>query len=292
MDDTPLRRRLGLDHPSSAHPLASSGDTHETAWSGQESAAPPVDPTMAPPRAIAPGAAEEPTAVADAGAQRMSPGMLRVAIKELLETVIYILLVLVIVRSLVQNFKIEGSSMEPSLHSGQYILVNKLVYFNFDLNAPLRLLPGYEGLPPRVVYPLRLPERGDVIVFEYPENISKDFIKRVIALPGETVEFSDGQVFINGHVLDEPYLEGGATFCSGGNACSEGPITVQPGHIFVMGDNRDNSSDSRQWDALPLERVIGQAWVLYYPVDDWGVIPHPSYAFDEQNAEQNAEQNE
>jgi signal peptidase I len=182
--------------------------------------------------------------------------------------------------------------MEPSLHSGQYILVNKLVYFNFDLNAPLRLLPGYEDMQSRVVYPLRLPERGDVIVFEYPEDINKDFIKRVIAMPGETVEFRDGGVYINGQVLDEPYLQGASTFCGGGGACSEGPITVQPGHIFVMGDNRNNSSDSRQWDSLPLERVIGQAWVLYYPVDDWGVIPHPSYAFDEQNAEQSSEQNE
>jgi signal peptidase I len=248
---------------------------------------------MAPPRAAIPAVAEEHASAApEANGQNVSPAMVRVAVKELLETAIYILLVFVIVRSLVQNFKIEGSSMEPSLHSGQYILVNKLVYFNFDLNAPLRLLPGYEDMQSRVVYPLRLPERGDVIVFEYPEDINKDFIKRVIAMPGETVEFRDGGVYINGQVLDEPYLQGASTFCGGGGACSEGPITVQPGHIFVMGDNRNNSSDSRQWDSLPLERVIGQAWVLYYPVDDWGVIPHPSYAFDEQNAEQSSEQNE
>jgi signal peptidase I len=287
MDDTPLRRRLGLDQPTPAHPLASSGEPQETAWNTQDVPEPHQGTAASSHAAVSmPAPAEEHTHTAtENGAQGVSPSMVRVAVKELLETAIYILLVFVIVRSLVQNFKIEGSSMEPSLHSGQYILVNKLVYFNFDLNAPLRLLPGYEDLQPRVVYPLRMPERGDVIVFEYPQDIHKDFIKRVIALPGETVEFRDGQVYINGQRLDESYLQGADTFCSGGSACSAGPIVVEPGHVFVMGDNRNNSSDSRQWDSLSLERVIGQAWVLYYPVDDWGFIPHHLYDFDEQQIE-------
>lgn len=208
----------------------------------------------------------------------LSAGTIRTAVKEMLETAIYILLVFVIVRSLVQNFKIEGSSMEPSLFGGQYILVNKLVYFHFDLNAPLRLLPGYENTPPKVIYPIRMPQRGDVVVFEYPGNVQKDYIKRVIGLPGETIEIRDAKVYVNGKLLDEPYLQGAPTRCSLEKACGRGPMVVPPDSIFVMGDNRVNSSDSREWDALPLHRVIGQAWLLYYPLDQWGTIPHPSYA--------------
>ncbi|NJN67563.1 MAG: signal peptidase I [Chloroflexaceae bacterium] len=205
----------------------------------------------------------------------------RSAVRELLETVLYIVLVFVIVRSMVQNFKIEGSSMEPSLHNEQYILVNKLVYFNFDLNAPLRMLPGSEQLPPRLVYPLGLPRRGDIIVFRFPGDIRKDYIKRVIGLPGETIAVRDGSVYINDQLLDEPYLKGQQTHCNANNSCADGtPIEVPSGTIFVMGDNRDNSSDSREWNALPLEYLIGQAWILYYPVDDLGLIPHPSYASD------------
>lgn len=172
---------------------------------------------------------------------------LRYVVRELLETAIFILLVFLIVRGVVQNFKIEGSSMEPTLHTGQYILVNKLIYFHFDLNAPLRLLPGQADLPPRVVYPFRPPQRGDIVVFEYPRDVRKDYIKRVIGLPGDVLEFREGRVYVNGELLDEPYLRGAFTYCLGGYPCAQGPITVPPGSIFVMGDNRGNSSDLREW---------------------------------------------
>ncbi|WP_322495760.1 signal peptidase I [Chloroflexus sp.] len=202
---------------------------------------------------------------------------LRYVVRELLETAIFILLVFLIVRAVVQNFKIEGSSMEPTLHTGQYILVNKLIYFHFDLNAPLRLLPGQADLPPRVVYPFRPPQRGDIVVFEYPRDVRKDYIKRVIGLPGDVLEFREGRVYVNGELLDEPYLRGAFTYCLGGYPCAQGPITVPPGSIFVMGDNRGNSSDSREWDALPLDRVVGQAWLIYFPFSDWGLVPHHRY---------------
>lgn len=250
MDDTPLRRRLGLDAPTQpeALPAPSAGQ-----WEQPQEEAEPATPVR-----------------------------VRGVVKELLETAIFILLVFFIVRGMVQNFKIEGSSMEPNLHSGQYILVNKLIYFHFDINAPLRLLPGNQDLEPRVVYPFRPPQRGDVVVFEYPRDIQKDYIKRVIGLPGDTILVRDGKVFVNDRELDEPYLQGTPTYCNGGSACGNGPIVVPEGTIFVMGDNRTNSSDSREWNALPLDRVIGQAWVLYYPVSDWGVVPHYTYAADQQ----------
>ena len=248
MDESPLRRRLGLDRPAQA-------TTEEfPAKAGWERVPP------------------EPS-------DERSPPSVRGVVKELLETAIFILLVFLIVRGVVQNFKIEGSSMQPNLHTNQYILVNKIVYFHFDTNAPLRLLPGRGDLPPRIVYPFHMPRRGEVVVFEYPRDQSKDYIKRVIGLPGETVYIHDGLVYINDKLLDEPYLEGAQTACRPeSDACSSGPVTVPAGAVFVMGDNRGNSSDSREWDALPLDRIIGKAWLSYWPRDDWGVIPSPIYA--------------
>lgn len=202
----------------------------------------------------------------------------RGVVKELLETAIFVLLVFLIVRGVVQNFKIEGQSMEPTLRTSQYILVNKIVYFHFDLNAPLRLLPGNGDLVSKIVYPFHMPRRGDVVVFEYPRDTSKDYIKRVIGLPGETVEVREGKVYINGVLLDEPYLRD-TTNCRIDDPCGQGrPVVVPPGSVFVMGDNRPNSSDSREWSELPLDRIIGKAWVSYWPRENWGVITTPSYA--------------
>jgi signal peptidase I len=245
MDEITPRRRLGFDHAAHAalddHPL-------DSGW--------------------------EP--VADEPANDQVGPSARGVVKELLETAVFILLVFLIVRGVVQNFKIEGQSMQPNLHTNQYILVNKIIYFHFDLNAPLRLLPGQWD--PKIIYPIRMPRRGDVVVFEYPRDFSKDYIKRVIGLPGETVEIRDGNVYVNNNLLDEPYLQGTPTTCRPEDACSRGPVTVPTGSVFVMGDNRPNSSDSREWDTLPLDRIIGKAWVSYWPTEYWGAIPAPVYA--------------
>src|SRR5690606_33449934 len=104
----------------------------------------------------------------------------RSIVKEILEAAIFVLLVVVIFRGAVQNFKVEGSSMQPTMHTNQYILVSKIVYFHFDMNAPLRLLPGQGDLPPQVVYPFHMPRRGEVVVFEFPGDRNEDYIKRVI----------------------------------------------------------------------------------------------------------------
>jgi signal peptidase I len=253
MNDTPLRHRLGLDGTAGG-----TADDHEPIRDGRWEQL-PGEPEPTPQR----------------------QPRVRSMVRELLETAIFILLVFFIVRGIVQNFKIEGSSMEPTMHNSQFILVNKLIYFHFDINAPMRLMPGQENLPQRIIYPFHQPQRGDIVVFEYPRDVSKDYIKRVIALPGETVAFRDQQVFVNGELLDEAYLQGTPTYCYSGEPCNGQDYVVPQGTIFVMGDNRTNSSDSRDWGALPFDRVIGQAWVVYYPFDDWGLVPHYTYAADE-----------
>ena len=205
-------------------------------------------------------------------------------VREMLETVVFTLLVFFIVRGLVQNFEIQGQSMMPTMRDEQYILVNKALYLHFDLNAPLRLLPGRGELAPKIVYPFHPPQRGDVVVFIAPHNAApqeqKDYIKRVIATAGETVTVDEGNVYVDGELLDElPYLaESTVTTCRGFRA--QCITTVPPGHIYVMGDNRANSSDSREWGPLPLENVIGKAWFSYYPREAWGVIATPAYSID------------
>ena len=165
-----------------------------------------------------------------------------VLIKEILETLLFTFFVIWFVKSASQNFRIEGSSMEPTLHEGQYLIVNRLSYF------------------------LDEPQRGDIIVLHFPNDRSRDFIKRIIGLPGDTVEISNGEVRVNGMLIDEPYIKDPSP--------NNQTWTVTEDHFFVMGDNRRNSSDSRSWSYLPEEDIIGQAWVVYWPPKDWQLIPH------------------
>lgn len=210
-------------------------------------------------------------------------------LRELTETALLIMLIFFIQRGLVQNFRIEGSSMEPNLHNYQYIWVNKIVYFHYDANAALRLLPGNSHLPPQLIYPFHTPQRGDIVVLESPASddvIETDLIKRVIGLPGETIQVKDGGVFVNGQQLAEPYLDQ-TTDCGGYGSLNRGlcdPYLVPEGSVVVMGDNRGSSNDSRRWSAdpaLPLDRIVGKAWLRYWPRDEWGVIPSQVYALDQ-----------
>lgn len=195
-------------------------------------------------------------------------GNLWAMFREILETILFTLLIFFLVRSVIQNFKVEGHSMEPNLHSGQYIIVNRVEYLHFDLNFFRRLLG--EKVEPNLAYLFHMPRRGDIVVFEYPKDTTRDYIKRVIGLPGETVEIRNGQVLINGIPLFEPYLSDAARMQTGNMA----PVQVPPNAVFVMGDNRGNSSDSRTWGPLPLENIVGKAWLIYWPRQYWGIIPH------------------
>lgn len=169
------------------------------------------------------------------------------AVRELIETLILTLVIFLLIRFAVQNFRIEGFSMEPNFHDGQFLFVNKLVYL------------------------LHPPERGDVIVFVPPNNSSRDFIKRVIGLPGDKVEITDGKVSINGAELNEAYPLNGGTY-------SMPAVIVPPEEYFVLGDNRNYSSDSHSWGTVSVSKIIGKAWISYWPPQLMGVIPTFSYA--------------
>jgi len=145
----------------------------------------------------------------------------------------------------VQRAVVEGSSMEPSLQNDQVLLISKLAYKFGE------------------------PERGDIIIFPPPHilNPEKDYIKRIIGLPGETVEIKDGVVYINGTALDEPYV----TQSANGNFAK---ITVPANEYFVLGDNRNNSLDSRSGWTVPLDTIVGKAWFSIWPLDTFGLAPN------------------
>jgi signal peptidase I len=181
--------------------------------------------------------------------------------------VIAVVLALFIRTFVVQAFKIPTGSMEPNLLIGDHLLVNKLVFG-----------PYVSGIE-RAVLPMKEIARRDVLVFKYPEDPERDFIKRVIGLPGEQIEVRHKRVYVNGHLLEEPYahyleepppvpeeIENGADRqgLSGDLRENYGPVTVPPKHYFVMGDNRDNSQDSRYWGFLPRDYVKGRALVIYW----------------------------
>ena len=165
-----------------------------------------------------------------------------------------LLMALVIRTFVVQAFKIPSGSMLPTLEIGDHILVNKFIYgprFEIPLTQlSLGQLPG-----------LRAPHPGDVIVFIYPKEPDKDYIKRVIAVAGQTVEVHGTQVSIDGKVQDDPHAH------YSGHHTDFGPYRVPDGTVFVMGDNRDQSYDSRFWGPVPLGNIKGLAMVIYW---SWG----------------------
>lgn len=133
-------------------------------------------------------------------------------------------------------------------------------------------------LTDKVSYRTGVPKRGDVIVFAAPPNRNEDFIKRIVALPGEAVALKDGKLFINGKVLDESYLSKTTATLSGLFLSEGGSITLGSDEYFVMGDNRDHSSDSRAWGPIKRKDIVGRAWVVYWPPQDAGPVPTVSYA--------------
>jgi signal peptidase I len=183
--------------------------------------------------------------------------------REYLESIVVAFILALFIRTFAfQAFKIPTGSMETNLLIGDHLLVNKVVY------SPSLGWIEDQLLPKRPV------ARGHIVVFKFPEDPSRDFIKRVVGLPGETVEIRNKQAWIDGRVLEEPYVrfleppllpqdpEYGLR--TEGRGSDWGPEVVPPGHVFVMGDNRDNSRDSRYWGFLPLDQIKGRALLVYW----------------------------
>ena len=178
-------------------------------------------------------------------------------LRDILETVILALIVFLLAREAIQNFQVEGTSMVPTLQNEDFVLVNKLAYRQLDIGPFDALVPGKHNGD----FLFGPPQRGDVAVFHSPRDESRDFVKRVIGLPGETVQIRGGAVFVDGVPVNDSFL------VSGPAAGSNGTTDVPPGHYFVLGDNRSASQDSRSFGPIPQRLIVGKVWVRWFPFD-------------------------
>ncbi|MBN1161587.1 MAG: signal peptidase I [Dehalococcoidales bacterium] len=165
-------------------------------------------------------------------------------VREILITIVLALAIFFAARVTIQTYEVYQTSMEPSLSQGQRVVVVKAVYWFGE------------------------PQRGDVVVFRAPNDSDEEYIKRIIGLPGDTVEIVQGTVFVNGFRLDEPYVDG--RFFT----YSLTERTVPEDNYFVLGDNRDVSNDSHRGWFLPRDNIIGKAWLVTWPPSDWGMVPN------------------
>lgn len=173
-----------------------------------------------------------------------TPGGLVRLLTDVFETVLLSLLLFLAINAISARIRVEGFSMEPTLHDGEYVIVNK------------------------VSYRLGEPELGDIIVFHFPNSPDQEYIKRVIGVPGDSVRVDEGQVYVNNLLLTETYINADPTYT--------GEWTVPDDNLFVLGDNRNNSSDSHRWGFVPYDKVIGKAVFVYWPPTQWGIIEHPT----------------
>lgn len=161
-------------------------------------------------------------------------------ILEILETLLIAVVLFAGIDTVSARIRVDGHSMEPTLYTGELLIVNKMAYKFSSMNI------------------------GDVIVFHPPNSPTEEYIKRIIGLPGDHVVIKDGKVIVNDQVLEEPYIKAAPNY--------ELDIVVDSNGVFVLGDNRNNSNDSHAWGTVPLENIIGKAVVIYWPPQSWGVI--------------------
>ncbi len=167
-------------------------------------------------------------------------------VQDVLETLLLAVIMFLVINTLTGRYQVHGQSMEPSLHDGEYILASK------------------------VTYRLHQPERGDIVVLDPPaEQSTVPYVKRIIGLPGDSIEIHDGRVWINGIAIHEPYINAPPAYVNSWH--------VPDGSYFVLGDNRNHSSDSHAWGMLPRNHIVAKAIFCYWPPEYWGPMPHYTY---------------
>jgi signal peptidase I len=162
---------------------------------------------------------------------------------DIVETLVLAVILFLAINAMSARVRVDGFSMRPTLEDGEFVLVSKMSY--------------YFGAV----------QRGDIIVFHFPMNPEEELIKRVIGLPGDSVSVHAGIVSVNGQVLTEPYIDSVPAY--------SGDWKVSDGQLFVLGDNRNNSNDSKDWGLLPFDKVVGKAVLIYWPPPLWDVLEHP-----------------
>lgn len=194
------------------------------------------------------------------------------ALRETIETLILAAIIFFGVRQLVLNFQVDGHSMDPNLDNGEMLLVNRHAYETYNLSSLINWLP-FVDVDPFEITPFGAVERGDIVVFDPPGD-DKPYIKRIVAMAGDEISFSNGHVFVNGMQLEEAHIDDD-TNCP--NAACREAIVVPEGHVYVLGDNRNSSQDSRYFGPIAIDSIIGKAVFTYWPISDVGRVPHYNY---------------
>jgi signal peptidase I len=169
----------------------------------------------------------------------------RTLFNDIKDTIIMVVAIYTLVNLIAPRYIVEGASMQPNFETGEWIIVSRMDYL------------------------LGAPQRGDVVILDFPEP-QEDLIKRVVGLPGETIAIHDQQVFVDGVPIDEPYINAAPRY-------TQEPITLGPNQFYVLGDNRNNSRDSHYFGPVDRDKVIGRAWLIYWPPPDWGFVQHYGY---------------
>ena len=177
--------------------------------------------------------------------------------RELIETIILGGLIFTLIQATVQNYQVEGSSMVPTLMPGECVLTNKMTYSYFDSGGYLQQIGKSSSHQNNKVFLLGAPKRGDIVVFKYPYDLSRHFVKRVIATPGDQITIENGIVSVNEEVIYEPYINAQSS------TSNMAPLILHAEEYFVLGDNRQSSNDSRAWGPIKNEHIVGSHWLSY-----------------------------
>ena len=201
------------------------------------------------------------------GAERASlyTMTMRAALREAIETIALAAFLVLILQATIQNYRVEGPSMDPRLVDKNQVLVNKVVYLEIDAARVARFIPGVEAEEGHRWRPFGVPSSGDVIVFRWPNDRSQNFVKRIVGLPGDRIQIRRGTVLVNGVPLPEEYVRHPKD-----ETVSE--RMVPDDSYWVYGDNRAESSDSRDWGPVHRDDVIGNVWVAYWPLTDFAML--------------------
>ena len=177
----------------------------------------------------------------------------RLIIKEIAETFTIVMLIFLALQITVRTYQVEGYSMAPTMDHTDYVLVNKIVYTKLEKNVWSNFLPFGDMESQEVMFPFHSPQRGEIVIFKYPQDESREFVKRVVGIPGDMVEIKKGFVYLNSEKITEKYV-------SYRDNDSTRKFKVGPLSYFVLGDNRISSNDSRDWGVVPAKNIVGKPW--------------------------------